>query len=85
MKCSVNAAAENDDKQEKIVIRVFGYATVHRESEVHLMKMLGEKVLYPQYIAGEKVLYHQCIAREKALCIQCTADDKSVMPSMYCR
>ena len=47
LKCSANAAAENDDEQEKIIIRVFGNLPVHRESEVHLMKMLSEQGVIP--------------------------------------
>ena len=47
MKCSPNAAAADDDDQEKVIIRVFGDFSFHRDSEVHLMRLLREKGMAP--------------------------------------
>ena len=47
LKCSPNADAEDDDTQEKIIVRVFGDVPFHRESEVNLMRMLSEKGIIP--------------------------------------
>ena len=48
VKCSANAAAEEDDRREKVIIRVFGdVLPFHRDSEVHLMRLLSEKGIIP--------------------------------------
>ena len=48
LKCSATKDddAANED-QEKIVIRVFGPMSFHRESEAHIMRMLSEKGMIP--------------------------------------
>ena len=48
LKCSPDADA--DDEQEKVIMRVFGDHFVHRDSEIFIMRKLGEHgVIAPMY------------------------------------
>ena len=53
LKCSTGEkAADDDDNEEKIIIRVFGDYPSDRDSEVHIMKKLSDKGIIPPMHCG---------------------------------
>ena len=48
LKCSATDKTSDDDNEEKIIIRMFGYhMSFHRDSEVFIMRTLSENNIIP--------------------------------------
>ena len=53
LKCSAGeGAADDDDNEDKIIIRVFGDYHSDRDSEVYIMRKLSDKGIIPPLYCG---------------------------------